>query len=189
MPRPPVLPVVNWSEIFESGSSYSDWLQKAEHESHAYQIDTRRRELELQPVIEAALKVLDRAVYCVAIAEDWCGDVVRHVPVISKFEEVSSNFSVRYISREQHPGVFVRFLTNGGEAIPKFILLNDSFVECGNWGPMPARCCETIARGKAAGDVPRAREKVNILYEADPDMLAVQEEMFKLICLAASRRA
>jgi hypothetical protein len=141
---------------------------------------------DIEPQVAGLLRALPRAVHVIAIAEDWCGDVVRHVPVLQKLADTSSNLHVRYISREQWPDVFTRFLTNGGEAIPKFIFLSDKFVECGNWGPMPDMCRELIARGKACGDVPAARKKVSGLYEADHNKRMVVAELIHLIDIASS---
>jgi hypothetical protein len=101
--------------------------------------------------------------------------------------EAASRLKVRYISRQQHPGVFARFLTNGGEAIPKFIFLNDRFVECGHWGPMPGCCRELIARGKACGDVAAARKKVSACYEQDPTCRRVVWELLHLVDIAVSQ--
>ncbi len=133
----------------------------------------------------AHLAALPRSVHVVAIAEDWCGDVVRHVPVLQRMAEAATRLKVRYISREQHPEVFVRFLTNGGEAIPKFIFLSDAFVECGSWGPMPDACRELIARGKACGDVAAARRKVAAHYEQDSTRREVVEELVRLVDTAS----
>jgi hypothetical protein len=93
---------------------------------------------------------------------------------------------VRFISRQQWPDVFARFLTNGGEAIPKFIFLSDAFVECGNWGPMPGPCRELVARGKACGNVAAARKKVSGFYEADGNRRMVVSELLELIDIAVS---
>ena len=82
--------------------------------------------------------------------------------------------------------MFARYLTNGGEAIPKFIFLSDAFVECGNWGPMPEGCKEYISRGKASGDPKRARELVATAYAADPECRAVVRELCRLIDIASS---
>jgi len=101
--------------------------------------------------------------------------------------EAAPLLKVRYISREQHPHIFVRFLTNGGEAIPKFIFLSDRFVECGSWGPMSEGCRELIARGKACGNVAAARKKVSARYEQDTMCREVVAELLKLADIAASR--
>ena len=123
----------------------------------------------------------------VAIAEDWCGDVVRHVPVLARLADAAPKLELRFITREQHPEVFVRFLSNGGEAIPKFIFLSEAWVECGNWGAMPDACRELIARGKACGDVGAARKKVSALYDADPGRRGVIEELLHAVDVASSR--
>jgi hypothetical protein len=83
--------------------------------------------------------------------------------------------------------LFARFLTNGGEAIPKFIFLSDRFVECGNWGPMPENCKELIARGKACGDVATARKKVSAFYEQGSACREVVSELLRLVDIASSR--
>ena len=93
---------------------------------------------------------------------------------------------MKYVSRQQFPELFVRFLTNGGEAIPKCIFLSADLIECGNWGPMPQDCRELIAKGKACGDVPSARQKVAALYAEDPNLEIVASELVYLIEVASS---
>lgn len=188
MPKPPILPTLDWRAIFESGKTYEDWLRSGENPENQQRMESARREQRLDPPWEAYLRALPKPVHVVAIAEDWCGDVVRHVPVLQRMADVGPNLRVRYISREQSPETFVRFLTNGGEAIPKFIFLSDQFVECGNWGPMPEACRELIARGKACGDVGAARQRVSALYQADADKCVVVAELLRLVDIAASER-
>ncbi len=185
MSRPPVLPALDWKEIFASGRDYAGWLDAAESPEQRDRIEANRLALGLDPQVQAFLADLPRPVHVVAIAEDWCGDVVRHVPALQRMAESARQLRVRYISRQQWPDVFARFLTNGGEAIPKFIFLNEAMVECGNWGPMPDACRELIARGKACGDVPSARRKVGARYQADPELRTVVAELVHLVSIAA----
>ena len=187
MPRPATLPVIDWKAIFESGLEYSAWLGVAESAELRDKMETLRQALVLEPQVAGYLGALPRPVHVVAIAEDWCGDVVRHVPVLQRLAEAAPSLSVRYLSREQHPEVFVRFLTNGGEAIPKFIFLSERFIECGSWGPMPDACRELIARGKACGDVAAARKKVAVRCEQDAQCREVVAELLHLVDIAVSR--
>jgi hypothetical protein len=187
MPRPATLPLLDWKAVFESGLDYAAWLAAAEAAEQRDKLEAQRQALTLEPAVAGYLAALPRPVHVVAIAEDWCGDVVRHVPVLQRMAEAGAQLKVRYISRQQHPEVFIRFLTNGGEAIPKFIFLSDRFVECGNWGPMPEGCRELIARGKACADVAAARKKVHGLYEADSNRRMVVSELLQLIDIAVSR--
>ncbi len=187
MPRPATLPGIDWQAVSDSGLSYPEWLATAESAEQRDLMEAQRQGLVLEPMTAGALAALPRRVHVVAVAEDWCGDVVRHVPVLQRMAEAAPNLRIRYITREQHPAVFIRFLTNGGEAIPKFIFLSDRFVECGSWGPMPESCRELIARGKACGNVGAARKKVAARYEADGNRREVVGELLGLIDIAASR--
>jgi hypothetical protein len=187
MPRAAILPTIDWKAVFASGQDYAAWLAGGESTENQAQMEGERLALALEPQTVAALGALPRPVHVIAIAEDWCGDVVRHAPVLQRIAEAAPNLRVRYIRREQWPGVFARFLTNGGEAIPKFVFLNDAFVECGSWGPMPDACRELIARGKACGDVGAARKKVHGFYEADSNRRMVVAELMHLIDIASSR--
>jgi hypothetical protein len=185
MPMPPILPTIDWPAVFNSGLEFDAWIARAENRQYAEAMVQAVDAAPLPPHVRAALAGLANDIHVVAIAEDWCGDVVRHVPALERLRRAATRLHVRYISRAQYPDVFVRFLTNGGEAIPKFIFLSAKFVECGNWGPMPASCRELIARGKASGDTAGARATVSQLYAADPDLKIVVRELMELIDIAA----
>ena len=184
MPMPPLLPILDWKAILNSGVPFEAWLDAASSDKNRQALEQGLSDLTLNPQVEATLAALPRPVYVVAIAEDWCGDVRRHVPVLERLAQAAPNLEVRYITREQHVDVLARFLTNGGEAIPKFVFLSDQFVECGNWGPMPSRDRILIARGKACGDVGAARKLVAQSYQADPDRKIVVQELMDLIEIA-----
>lgn len=188
MPMPPTLPVLDWRAIVAAGQSYSEWLNAAESAANAV---TMREASSQQPLTKEALNALgrlERDVYVVAIAEDWCGDVVRHVPVLEKLAATTPRIRTCYHTRAYDPGLFLRFLTNGGEALPKFIFLSETFVECGSWGPMQLACREWIARGKAVGNVGDARKQVSRLYREDSEKQIVVSELIHHIEIAATAR-
>lgn len=187
MPMPPALQTLDWPEIFESGLEYPAWLEAAENPDHRAKMNEFYERLSLSPENLAMLHAIDRPVHVIAIAEDWCPDVVRHVPILMKMADESDYIRVRFISREAHPDVFERFLTVGGEAIPKFIFLSDQFVECGDWGPMQADCRALIARGKACGDLKAARVLVFERYKADKERRHVLAELHELFDIASCK--
>lgn len=187
MPRPPILPTLNWNEIWHAGAEWAAWIAAAEYPEHAAKMSAAFRDLVVEPDVAAHARALPRRVHVVAIAEDWCGDVVRHAPMLEALALASGGrIAVRYIPRAPRTDVFVRFLTNGGEAIPKFIFLSENFVECGNWGPMPDNCRRLIARGKAAGDVGAARRLVSDHYASDPQGHIVVRELLALAEIAGA---
>lgn len=187
MPRPALLPVIDWKAVYASGLTFDAWLAAAESPQNADGMRAKLAALSIEPDVAAHLRALARPVRVVAIAEDWCGDVLRHVPMLEAMVAASGGrLSTRYISRAPHLDVFVRFLTNGGEAIPKFIFLSERDVECGNWGPMPDNCRRLIARGKAAGDVGAARKLVSSHYDSDPQGHIVVRELLALAEIAGA---
>lgn len=188
MPRPAVLPTVSWDAILEKAMSYQEWLAAAEFAENAKSMEDTRKAITLTESDRTRLDSVGRVVHVLAFAEDWCGDVVRHVPVLEKIAEFSPKVVTRYLYRDQAPEVFIRFLTNGGEAVPKFVFLSEALVECGNWGPMPQEGRKLIAQGKACGDVSSARVLVHERYQADPQQREVVEELISLLELASSER-
>jgi hypothetical protein len=187
MPKPPILPTINWQDVYQGGVSFEDWLaQDDENPEGRKSMEEALAGIQLEPHQAALLKSLGRPVRVVAIAECWCGDVVRHTPVLMALAKASGErVGVRFIAREDRPDLFARYLTNGGEAIPKYIFLSDQWTECGNWGPMPELCRKLISRGKGCGDVGKAREKVGALYEAGVDRTLTVQELLDLIATAA----
>ena len=186
MPRPPLLRVIDWEEVFKSGCDFATWMDDAESEANRDEMAAALEKMKLDSPVAQGLAALKRKVHVVAIAEDWCGDVIRHVPALQALAEGSDKLLLSFITREQYLDVFTRYLTNGGEAIPKFIFLSDQFVECGNWGPMPEACRKMIARGKACGDVGAARKLVSAAYNADPGLKVVVGELFALAQIASA---
>lgn len=186
MPRPPILPLIDWKAVYEGGSEFAAWLKRGENPEHQRLMDKDRRTLPLDDTVRAFLTAVKRPVYVVAIAEDWCGDVVRHVPALEAMADACAMLNVRYLHREDRPDIFARYLTNGGEAIPRFIFLSSNWVECANWGALPNACKDIISRGKACGDVGAARKITNAMYEADPDRRIVVSELAACIDTAVS---
>lgn len=186
MPRPPILPTLDWSHIHGLGRDFETWVAAAEKQEHAEKMRASVARQHLEATTVAALAGLTRDVNVVAFAEDWCGDVVRHVPVLQAMALVTPRLRVRYLEREEAPNTFVRFLTNGGEAIPKFVFLSSDWIECGNWGPMPDADRRLIARGKACQDLPGARERVSASYAADKGRHTVVSELLECIMVASA---
>jgi thiol-disulfide isomerase/thioredoxin len=183
-----MLPTIDWKAEFEKANDYDSWLARAESEENRANMDSARRGYQIDAAASALLTSLPKAVHVVAIAEDWCGDVVRHVPVLQAMCDKAPNLHVRFIHRDDNLDIFARFLTNGGEGIPKFIFLSDQFVECGNWGPIPSEARELLSRGKACGDIKSAREIITQDYKADPERLTTLNELIHLVGIAATEK-
>jgi hypothetical protein len=181
MPRPPLLPIPDRQAIFEKGLDYEAWLAAAENPESAERMRGIRETVTVDDATLTALRAIDRPVNVIAIAEAWCGDVVRHTPVLMRLAEENPLIRVRFITRMDDLDFFVRFLTNGGEAIPKYVVCAANFNEVGHWGPMSSTPRLAIAKGKACGDGGAARQVVGAFYESDGNRETIAEllELFQ----------
>ena len=187
MPRPPILPVPDRAAIFNNARSWDDWINNPDDESQAERIRANYEAIELDDKTLSALAKLDEPVRIIAIAETWCGDVIKQVPLLLRMVEATNGKAeLKFIWREDHPDFFARFLTNGGEAVPKFVFCNEAFTEVGNYGPMPSTPRKFISMGKSIGDVGSARRKVAEFYENDGYDESIKEllELFELAALS-----
>ncbi|MGG1516719.1 thioredoxin family protein [Paenibacillus oryzisoli] len=73
---------------------------------------------------------------CLILASDWCGDVVRNIPVVFKALE-NSGVPTEVLVMEQNLDVMDQFLTNGGRSIPIVIFADTGGFVLGQWGPRP----------------------------------------------------
>lgn len=187
MPRLPILPVPDREAIFENGKTWEDWVANPDEARQGEKIMQLYNDIQLSSDVVARLSSLDEPVRIIAIAETWCGDVIKQVPLLIRMVEATNGKAqVRFISREDNPDYFARFLTNGGEAIPKFVFCNETFTEVGNYGPMPSTPRRYIAMGKSIGDVGAARKLVGQFYEKDGYKESITEllELFEIAALS-----
>ena len=177
---------IDWKSVFLSGKNYVDWVRTTKVLDNSVEMEKKRESLEVPPEHMRVLRDLPRDVHIVAFAEDSSVDVRRFIPVLQRLAETSERITIRYVTRESYPAVFVRYLTNGAESLPKFIFLNDEYTECGEWGPLPLDCKHIMARGRACNNVSKAREKVNAKLQSDVRSLLVINELMTLIQIASA---
>lgn len=84
---------------------------------------------------------------CLILAADWCGDVVRNVPVVFRALE-NSGIPVEVLIMEQNQDVMEQFLTMGGKAIPIVIFTDTGGFVLGHWGPRPKHVQAVMTRFK-----------------------------------------
>ncbi|WP_438349120.1 thioredoxin family protein [Paenibacillus sp. FA6] len=70
------------------------------------------------------------------LAADWCGDVVRNVPVVFHALE-TAGIPTEVLILEENFDVMDQFLTMGGRSVPVVIFLDTGGHVLGQWGPRP----------------------------------------------------
>jgi hypothetical protein len=146
-------------EQFESGMTYDAY--KAQMTRNREQVDQNEKDLELNPNDVQAFRDLPQTINVVALAEDWCGDVIANLPVLGKLEQASNGkLNVRIHLRDQEPGTQImdQYLNKGQfKSIPTLVFLDGNFNDRGVWIERP-------------DSVTRAREEKRLaLYAQHPE--------------------
>jgi hypothetical protein len=126
-------------EQFDAGLTYDAY--KAQMTRNLEQVEQNEKDLQLKPEDVQALRDLPKPVNVLALAEDWCGDVIANLPVLGKLAaESNGKLNVRVLLRDQEPGTQVmdQYLNKGQfKSIPTLIFLDGNFKELGVWIERP----------------------------------------------------
>jgi hypothetical protein len=121
---------------------------KAQMTRNREQFERNEQNLELAPDDLAAFKSLPR-LKVLALAEDWCGDVVANLPILGRLAKESGKLDVRVLLRDQEPGTQVmdQYLNQGQfRSIPVFVFFDEDMRELGHWIERPASVTELRAK-------------------------------------------
>lgn len=108
---------------------------------------------------------------CVILAADWCGDVVRNVPVVFQALE-HSGVPVEVLIMEQHLDTMDDFLTLGGRSIPVVIFVDTGGFVLGRWGPRPTYVQEPMVKFKTENPDREAPDYQDNLASARKEIMA-----------------
>lgn len=108
---------------------------------------------------------------CLILAAEWCGDVVRNLPVVLRALE-ETGMPVEVLVMEDHLETMDEFLTMGGRAIPVVIFVDTGGFVLGTWGPRPQHVQAVMKAFKAANPDREAAD-----YQEK--LTAVRSEMLK----------
>ena len=146
-------------EQFESGMTYEAY--KGQMTRNREQLEQNEKDLQLSPADAQAFSNLPQDVNVLALAEDWCGDVIANLPIVGRVADASGGkLNLRVLLRDQQPGeqVMSEHLNKGQyKSIPTVIFLDGDFNELGVWVERP----ESVTKLR--------EEKRLALYAAHPD--------------------
>lgn len=109
--------------------------------------------IQITEEVKKQINQLDTKVTWLVISEGWCGDAAQILPIIYKMAELSENIDLRIVLRDENEALMNDFLTNGGKAIPKLIILDEENEVIGDFGPRPEPARKLIADYKAINGV------------------------------------
>lgn len=122
---------------FRSGLTYDEY--KAQMTRNRERLEANEVRVRIDPQDLAVFRALNGPIHVLALAEDWCGDVIANLPVLGVLAREAGTLDVRVFLRDQHPDLMARYLNQGKyESIPVFAFFDDAFRELGVFIERPA---------------------------------------------------
>ncbi|WP_010308542.1 thioredoxin family protein [Kurthia senegalensis] len=119
-------------QYFEQGTILSEYMEKMSRlKDDSFRVYNGFN----LPEDEAFFTALKEAnLHVLVITEDWCGDAMMNNAILRKVAE-ATDLDVRCVLRDQNLELIDAHLTNGGRAIPVYLILNAEGDVVGKWGP------------------------------------------------------
>ncbi len=182
--------------FFEKGISYEQYValmieeveSKAEGKyAHYVPMNLQRtkrvgKTFLLQNEVAETLNLLSHNVNWLVISETWCGDASQIMPVMQGIAAASNGkVDLKIVYRDENPDLIAAHLTNGGEAIPKLIQLDENYHLIATWGPRPIEAQALVKELKSNPlTADSYAEKLHKWY-ADDKTAATQRELAQLL--------
>jgi thiol-disulfide isomerase/thioredoxin len=133
--------------------------------------------------ISAKLKALKKEYIWLVIAEGWCGDAAQILPILNKMVNETDKIQLKIIFRDSNNDLMNEYLTSGGRAIPKLLIIDkESGKVCNHWGPRPKGATELIKNYKDQFGIvdEDAKTQLQLWYLHDKG-LSVQNEVVEMM--------
>ncbi|OXA99650.1 thioredoxin family protein [Flavobacterium oncorhynchi] len=130
------------------------------------------------------LQNLDNHYFWLVISEGWCGDAAQILPILNKMAHDSNKkIDLRIVFRDENTELMDHYLTNGGRAIPKVIIVcKEAGIVRADWGPRPKGASELMENYKKEFGVidEKIKTDLQLWYLADKG-ISVQEELVQIM--------
>lgn len=117
------------------------------------------------------------------LTESWCGDAAHIMPIINKVAELNDNIQLKIVLRDDNNALMNEFLTNGGQSIPKLIMIDNLSGEVINtFGPRPsvATCLVNEYKEIHGKLTPEFKEDLQKWYNKDKGQSTI-DDLLKLL--------
>jgi len=137
---------------FEQGFKYADYM--AQIKVNKPRFDGYYNSFRLKPEDATIVRTLSRRASgpakMLVLAEDWCGDVVRGLPVLARFAE-AAGLELRIFPRDQNLDIMDEFLKEEMyQSIPTAVFYTRDHRYLGHWIERPAVADRELAAIEAA---------------------------------------
>ena len=175
------------TDLLSEGKSTGD--QQSESLTHYTSLNEARmnrleKTIKISEDAISQLQNLEHHYIWLVISEGWCGDAAQILPIINKIaNESNKKVDLRIVLRDQNDELMSQYLTNGGRAIPKVIVIcKEAGIVRADWGPRPKEAAELIINYKKEFGVldDKIKTDLQLWYLADKG-LSVQRELMQIM--------
>ena len=134
--------------------------------------------LKLSEEAQSKIAANENPMTWLVLTESWCGDAAHVMPVINKVAEQNENIDYKVVLRDENEALMDAFLTNGGRAIPKLILLDKATNEViDTFGPRPSTATQMVVDYKTEHGqlTPEFKEDLQRWYNKDKGQTVVSD--------------
>ncbi|HEY1196420.1 thioredoxin family protein [Flavobacterium sp.] len=140
--------------------------------------------IKIDETVAEKLQNLDNHYIWLVLSEGWCGDAAQILPILDKMAHVSNKkIDLKIALRDENDDLMNQYLTNGGRAIPKVIIIcKEAGIVRADWGPRPKGASELMAKHKReVGPIDeKIKTDLQLWYLADKG-ISVQEELLEIM--------
>lgn len=165
-----------------TGNEQSEALTKYS-ELNEVRMNRLEKTIQITNEVSQSLQNLQSHYIWLVISEGWCGDAAQLLPIIHKMAEHSEKIDFRIVLRDENEVLMNQFLTNGGKAIPKLLILDaETLTVLSDWGPRPEGAKNLILDYKAQHGVvdETAKTELQKWYFHDKG-ISTQNEIMTLV--------
>ncbi|AWK03234.1 thioredoxin family protein [Flavobacterium crocinum] len=171
------------SEGKSTGNEQSESLTNYSKLNEA-RMNRLEKTIKISDEVAEKLQNLDNHYIWLVLSEGWCGDAAQILPVLDKMAHVSNKrIDLRIALRDENDDLMNQYLTNGGRAIPKVIIIcKEAGIVRADWGPRPKGASELMATHKReVGPIDeKIKTDLQLWYLADKG-ISVQEELLEIM--------
>lgn len=126
--------------------------------------------IKVPEVAQQKIEAISKSMTWLIITESWCGDAAHVMPVLNKIAELNSKIEIKVVLRDENLQLMDQFLTNGGRAIAKVIMIdNEAGTILNTYGPRPTMATQLVNDYKAEHGklTPEFKEDLQQWYNKD----------------------
>lgn len=172
--------------LFEGKSTGNDQSESLVNYSKLNEARMNRldKTIKISEDVISKLKSLENHFIWLVLSEGWCGDAAQILPILNKMAiESHKKIDLRIVLRDENEALMNQYLTNGGRAIPKVIVIcKETGIVRADWGPRPKGASDLITNYKKEFEVldEKIKTDLQLWYLADKG-ISVQRELVDIM--------